>query len=99
MMARWHMLYIAYAHKFVPVICDPTFSPAQSLLLLGGARTILRLEASTPLETLLTASRGRKGFLYNHSPPSTTIVAPVHTTHRFSAEYLSLCILKIFERV
>ncbi len=38
--------------------------------------TMLRLDASTPREALLTASRGRIGFLYIHSPPSTTSVAP-----------------------
>ncbi len=38
--------------------------------------TMLRLDASTPREALLTASRGRIGLLYIHSPPSTTSVAP-----------------------
>lgn len=55
-----------------------------NLLLFSGARTMLRLLASTPLDTLLTASRGRKGFLYIHSPPSTTMVAPAQNTHAYN---------------
>ena len=56
-----------------PELHSKTTLGRQSLL---GFLTMLRLEASTPRDALLTASRGRMGFLYIHSPPSTTRVAP-----------------------